>query len=259
MKNKIGVFDSGVGGLTVLQSMQKMLPHQDLVYVGDNANCPYGDKTKEELLECAIKVVQYLVDRGIKIIVLACNTTSANVLEDLRKIFKDTKIIGVIDSTVQSFLKYDLNNVLIIATNATIQSQKYNETILTYKKSCHVEGLATPKLVPLIESGKYKEGIHEQLNEYLENYKNQVDSIILGCTHYPIIKNQIQDVLGDITYISSSDSVSEQIKYYLESNHMLNDEGGSIEINTTGDVEEFIYASSSFYDYKNQKVNHIDV
>lgn len=259
MKNKIGIFDSGVGGLTVLQSMKQLLPNEDLIYVGDNANCPYGDKTHEQLLHCAVKIVKYFISRDIKIIVLACNTTSASVLEDLRQLFKDVLIIGVIDSTVQSFLKKDLNHVLVIATNATIQSKKYEQTILSYKKNCQVFSLATPQLVPLIESGEYKNGIVLQIEEALKQYHSKIDSIILGCTHYPIIKNQIKKVLGDIEYISSSDSVSDEVKFYLQEHHLLSHLQGSVEINTTGNVEEFIYAASSFFDFSNVEVFHIDV
>lgn len=260
MKTTIGIFDSGVGGLTVLQTMMKDLPHTDLMYIGDNKHCPYGDKNHEDLYECARKVVEYFIERDIYTIVLACNTTSANVLEDLRQAYPQTQIIGVIDSTVQYFLKQNKKNVLVIATQATINSHKYKDTIHVYNKNIHVHELATPKLVPLIESGEYKKGIHDTIKEYVNTYKNEIDSIILGCTHYPIIKTQVSEVLGDITYISSSESVSKEIMFYLNEHHIIDTHHlREIEINTTGDPEEFVYASESFFDFKNIKVNHIEV
>lgn len=259
MKNTIGIFDSGVGGLTVLQSMIKKLPNEDLIYVGDNANCPYGDKTKEQLLTYATRIVDYFISRGVKIVVLACNTTSANVLDELRKKYPNLKIIGVIDSTVQSFLKNNLKSVLVMATKATIQSNKYAITINMYQKECKVYSLATPKLVPLIESGEYKKGIVNELTNYLKDYKDKVDAVILGCTHYPIVQNQIQSILGDICYVSSSDSVSEEVYYYLQSHHLLGNQKGTVEILTTGNSDEFVYASSSFYNYDNEEVRHLEI
>ncbi len=254
MKTTIGIFDSGVGGLTVLHAIQKSLPYQDLVYVGDNAHCPYGDKTKEQLLEYAINVVEYFIGRGIKIIVLACNTTSANTLEDLRKKYQDVLFIGVIDSTVQTFLKKDLRNVLVIGTKATIESNKYEQLILDYQKDCHVTSLATPKFVPAIESKASNHEIENIAYEYLNEYQDNIDSIILGCTHYPMIMDQIKNVLGDICYISSSESVSKDIKYYLESHHLISQHPKNIEIYTTGNVDDFVEAGKTFYDFSNTEV-----
>ncbi|WP_041138691.1 glutamate racemase [Beduini massiliensis] len=260
MKNTIGIFDSGVGGLTVLQTMMKDLPHTDLMYIGDNKNCPYGDKSKAALYECASKVVEYFIAHQIKIIVLACNTTSANVLEELRAAYPNTRIIGVIDSTVQNFLRKEKEKVLVIATKATIDSHKYQDTIALYNKQVQVNELATPKLVPLIESGKYKKGIQETIKEYVTAYQGKIDSIILGCTHYPIIANQFKEVLKDICYISSSESVSKEVAYYLSEHHLIDTQHTrQIEINTTGDVEDFKFAAGSFFDFEEIKVHHIEV
>lgn len=260
MKNTIGIFDSGVGGLTVLQTMMKDLPHTDLMYIGDNKNCPYGDKSKEELFNCAKKVVEYFIAHQIKIIVLACNTTSANILEDLRHCYPETRIIGVIDSTVQNFLKMNKKNVLVIATKATIESHKYQDTIALYNKQVEINAMATPKLVPLIESGKYKNGITNTIKEYVQSYQDKIDSLILGCTHYPIIMNQFKEVLEDITYISSSEAVSKEVEYYLSEHHLIDwQHSGQIEINTTGNVDEFKYAAGSFFDFEKNEVHHIEV
>lgn len=260
MKNIIGIFDSGVGGLTVLQTMMKDLPHTDLMYIGDNKNCPYGDKSKEALYECASKVVEYFIAHQIKIIVLACNTTSANVLEELRAAYPKTRIIGVIDSTVQNFLKKNMEKVLVIATKATIDSHKYQDTIALYNKQVQVMELATPKLVPLIESGEYKNGIQETIKEYVASYQGKIDSMILGCTHYPIIASQFKEVLSDICYISSSESVSKEVAYYLSEHHLIDTQHiGQVEINTTGDTDDFKFAAGSFFDFAGKKVHHIEV
>lgn len=260
MRNTIGIFDSGVGGLTVLQYMQNQLPHTDLIFVGDNKNSPYGDKTKKELYQYASRIIEYFIKRKVEMVVFACNTTSANVLDDLRRSYPSMKMIGVIDSTVQSFLRKDKKEVLVVATKATINSNKYEDLILMYNKNIKVHSAAIPKVVPLIESGAYKKGIQDVLADDLGQYRGKVDSIILGCTHYPIITSQFKDVLGEIEYISSSESVSKEVEFYLVDHHCIDkSHQGVVEINTTGSVDEFLNASNSFYHYGDIKVKHIDV
>ncbi len=261
MNKPIGLFDSGVGGLTVLTSLMKELPQEDIIYIGDNQHCPYGDKTKEQLLSYTKDICQYFVDRDVKMIVLACNTTSANVLSELQALFPQVPIVGVIHSTVHDFLIRHHKRVLIIATNATIQSHKYKEMIHHYDQSVEVYELATPALVPLIESGDYKQGIHPVLKEYLQPYHDKVDSIILGCTHYPIVLDQIQHVFPLKDYVSSSDSVCQEVSSYLKVHHCKCEEKHEryIEIYTTGDVREFFHSSQGFFDYQELQVEHLDL
>ena len=260
MKRPIGLFDSGVGGLTVLSELKRFLPHEDIIYIGDNKHCPYGEKTKEQLLEYTKNICQYFIDRNVKMIVLACNTTSANVLDELQVLFPQVKIVGVIHSTVYDFLKKNYESVLIIATHATITSHKYRELIHQYNDKVKVYELETPKLVPLIESGEYKKGIHQTLQEYLLPYQDKVQSLILGCTHYPIVQNQIQDVFDVKAYISSSHSICREVMAYLEVHHLNNKEHQrKIEIYTIGDVNEFRFSSEGFYDYKQEEVQYLDI
>lgn len=251
MNRPIGIFDSGVGGLTVLDTLRKKLPHENLIYIGDNKNCPYGDKTREQLLEYTIEICDYFVEQNVKMIVLACNTTSANCLVELQKRYPDVPIVGVISSTVHYFLSTEKKKVLIIATNATIQSHKYESLIHEYEKDIEVYELPTPKLVPLIESGAYKNGIHNTLKEYLLSYKDKIESIILGCTHYPIVRDQVKDVLGEgIDYISSSESISDEVSSYILLHNLAKEDGERyIKVYTTGMKEEFCNASKDFFEY----------
>ena len=161
MNNPIGIFDSGVGGLTVLDYMRQQFPHENMIYIGDNAHCPYGDKTKSQLLEYTRQICDYFAKQHVKMIVLACNTTSANVLDELQKLYPHIPIVGVIHSTVHEFLARHHQRVLVIATSATIQSHKYRQMLLQYNPELTVYELATPRLVPVIESGEYKYGIQE--------------------------------------------------------------------------------------------------
>lgn len=258
MERAIGVFDSGVGGLTVLNSIKSLLPNENIIYIGDNYHCPYGDKTPAQLFKYASGIVEYFIKQNVKLIVLACNTTSSTVLERLQMTYPEVMIIGVIDATVNDFINRKVANTLIIATVATIKSNKYSETIKQIDSKIETFSLATPKLVPLVESGKYKEGIYDVLHEYLDDYKEKVQSIILGCTHYPILKEQIENVLPNIEYVSSSEAISKSVKDILSKKKLLNlNKSNYIKIYTTGDVDEFIYSSSGFFDYTNLKVEHL--
>ena len=258
MERAIGVFDSGVGGLTVLNSIKSLLPNENIIYIGDNYHCPYGDKTPAQLFKYASGIVEYFIKQNVKLIVLACNTTSSTVLERLQMTYPEVMIIGVIDATVNDFINRKVANTLIIATVATIKSNKYPETIKQIDSKIETFSLATPKLVPLVESGKYKEGIYDVLHEYLDDYKEKVQSIILGCTHYPILKEQIENVLPNIEYVSSSEAISKSVKDILSKKKLLNlNKNNYIKIYTTGDDDEFIYSSSGFFDYTNLKVEHL--
>ena len=146
---KIGIFDSGVGGLTVLKSLSEKY-NAEYIYIGDNKNCPYGEKTKDELLKYAIRIVNYFIQQGISVIVIACNTCCANVLDDLRVMYKEITFIGVIESTINRFIKQNKNNVLVIGTNATIKTNIYETKLKEKNNNLVVTSLATPLLVPLI-------------------------------------------------------------------------------------------------------------
>lgn len=227
MKNKIGIFDSGVGGLTVLKSLSDKYKCVDYIYIGDNKYCPYGDKTKEELLNYAKRIVNYFIEKGISIIVIACNTSCSQTLDELKQIYKNITFIGVIDSTIDIFLKSKKNNVLVIGTSATINSNIYESKIKEKNNNIKVTNLATPKLVPLIEN---MEMTKEALNEYLNPY-NDIDSIILACTHYKLIEKEIDK---NIKVINSSDSIVNTIKNYI-----IESTTGSVKIYTTGNIIKF--------------------
>ena len=227
MKNKIGIFDSGVGGLTVLKSLSDKYKCIDYIYIGDNKYCPYGDKTKEELLNYAKRIVNYFIEKGISIIVIACNTSCSQTLDELKQIYKNITFIGVIDSTIDVFLKSKKNNVLVIGTSATINSNIYESKIKEKNNNIKVTNLATPKLVPLIENMKMTK---EALNEYLNPY-NDIDSIILACTHYKLIEKEIDK---NIKVINSSDSIVNTIKNYI-----IESTTGSVKIYTTGNIIKF--------------------
>lgn len=224
---KIGMFDSGVGGLTVLKSVYDKFPSNEYIYIGDNKNSPYGDKSKEELYCYASRIIDYFIEKDIKLIVIACNTICSNILPILKEKYKDITLIGVIDSTINSFIKKNKKNVLVIATNKTINSNVYEEKIKNINKDINVYSLSTPLLVPMIECGIDTTDI---LHKYFEPYTD-IDSIILGCTHYKIIEDKIDK---DALIINSSDGVVEELAGILSNNSE-----SKLEIYTTGNVNEF--------------------
>ena len=228
---KIGIFDSGVGGLTVLKSLSEKY-NAEYIYIGDNKNCPYGEKTKDELLTFAVRIVNYFIKQGISIIVIACNTCCANVLDDLRVMYKEITFIGVIESTINRFIKLNKNNVLVIGTNATIKTNIYEIK------------LTTPLLVPLIEDGI---DVKNVLDNYLEPYKD-IDSIILGCTHYKLIEDKID---RNITIVNSSDCVVDNIKDFIKPVDKL-----KIIIYTTGNKYKFSKLSTRIIGLE---AKHIDI
>lgn len=245
----IGIFDSGIGGLTVLQNLIKKLPNEKYIYIGDNEHCPYGDKTKEQLFSYACPIIDYFISEEVKLIVVACNTVSSNILPLLISKYSNVKIIGIIESTTSLLLKTNPKNVLVIATKATVTSHAYKKEIEKANSNVTVTELMTPLLVPLIESGSYFE-LWKVLPDYFNQVNTNFDSIVLGCTHYPIIKDMIEEIIGDKQIISSSDGIVNDVTEYLNENDLRGHEK-KIQICTTGDVEEFVSSSINFFDYEN--------
>lgn len=202
---RVGLFDSGVGGLTVLKQFLKYHPNNEYFYYGDTLNVPYGDKTKEELYNCVQKIISYLRDKKVDIIVIACGTVSANLYEDLKKEL-DIPIYSVISETMNYINSNNFKNTMVMATNATINSHIFQKKIQN-----NVIEVACPKLVPIIESNDYS-SLDEVLNDYLED-KDKIDSLILGCTHYPIVRKQIEEKINNnIEIIDMGEILAKNIK-----------------------------------------------
>ncbi len=186
---RIGLFDSGVGGLTVLKTLLKKYPHNEYIYYGDTLNIPYGDKSKEELLNLAKNNVAFLLRKKVDMIIVACGTVSSNCLDIIKK-ENTIPIYSILEPTIDYLNKSNYENILVIATHATINSHIFKNNV---KKNIYE--LETPKLVPIIESGDYTD-LNKILHSYLDDYKNKIDALVLGCTHYPIIKEKIKKIIN---------------------------------------------------------------
>ena len=195
----IGVFDSGVGGLTVAREIMKNLPNERMIYFGDTARVPYGSKSRETVLRYSRQIVKFLQGKGVKAIVVACNTASALALDELEKEI-DIPIIGVVKSGAKVAAETTVNKKIgVIATESTISSEMYQDYIHEINPEIKVFGKACPLFVPLVEEGLLEDTITEQVaTRYLQDLKTeQIDSLILGCTHYPLLSKTLGKTMGE--------------------------------------------------------------
>ncbi len=226
----IGVFDSGIGGLTVARAIRQLLPHESMIYFGDTAHLPYGDKSEAAIQAYSIKIADILVRKGCKVIVIACNSASSAAYELLKEyVRKDIHIINVIDPMVELVLQeFGGKNVGLIGTKRTVQSNVYVRKIEESNKGIHLHSLATPLLAPMIEEGFFNNQIsHEIIAQYLsdESLKN-IEALILACTHYPLIKNEIKNLYqGNMAILDSSEVIAKALKEYLNDKWLLNEQG----------------------------------
>lgn len=216
--NPIGVFDSGLGGLTVVKELMRQLPLEDIVYYGDTARVPYGTKSKSSIIDFSRANTKILLKHKVKMIVVACNSSSSYALDVLRNEFR-VPIVGVINAGAKKASTLTQNNkVGVIATSATIESGQYIKTIKHYKKSIKIFSRACPLFVPLVEEGWFQRQVTLDVAwDYLEPLKKAgIDALILGCTHYPLLKNIIQKVMGKkVVLVDSAREVAREVKHIL--------------------------------------------
>ena len=222
----IGAFDSGMGGMTVVKELMQQLPNEQIIYYGDTARVPYGDKSRETILTYARQIMQFLQTQGVKAIIVACNTVSAVALEELKNEF-DLPVIGVVKPGARAAAEATHNNRIgVIATRATINSGIYREFLCRTNPDIEVFQQACPLFVPLVEEGWIDNEITDMIiHKYLDSMvTNDIDSLVLGCTHYPLLRDRIQLALGpDITLVNPAFESSREFKYVLEENGLLNE------------------------------------
>ncbi len=218
----IGIFDSGVGGLTVVKEIVKHLPSEQVYYLGDTARVPYGGRSAETVMRYSLENARFLMSKGVKIIVVACNTSSAVSLETLREKFP-VPVVGVVEPGARAAVnKTKSKKVAVIGTETTIQSRSYDTAMKALDSSIEVSGLSCPLFVPLIEEG-WTEGdiVTLTASKYLSTLKSDgVDALVLGCTHYPMIKHVIGEIVS-IPLIDSAVETAKEVKRVLSENGML--------------------------------------
>lgn len=223
----IGMFDSGVGGLTVAREVMRNIPNERIVYFGDTARVPYGGKSKETILRYSRQIVRFLQMQEVKAIVVACNTASAFALEEIQKEL-DIPIIGVVKPGAKVACETTKNNRIgVIGTKGTISSGLYTEFIREIKPDAQVIGKACPLFVPLAEEGLLKDPVTVEIaGRYLAELKAQdIDTLILGCTHYPLLRSVIREIMGEkVTLVNPAYETACSLKELLRREDLMNDE-----------------------------------
>src|SRR5687767_7695610 len=223
----IGIFDSGIGGLTVAHAIKKLLPHENMIYFGDTAHLPYGDKSEAAIQAYSIRIADILLQKGCKVIVIACNSASSAAYELLQEyVRRDTHIINVIDPMVALVnANFAKRQVGLIGTKRTVQSGVYFKKLNEANTGITLHSVATPLLAPMIEEGFFNNQIsHEIIAQYLSDPELQnIEALILACTHYPLIQKEINDYYqGKMDILDSSEIVAKALKDYLFKNDLLN-------------------------------------
>ena len=261
----IGIFDSGIGGLTVVRQIHRVLPHEDLVYLGDTARVPYGTKSPGTVVRFACEDTQFLIQQNVKAVVVACNTVSAWALPTLERKFS-VPIFGVIIPGAQAALKRSRNRRIgVIGTTTTIRSQAYNRAILARDDSARVFARACPLLVPLVEEGWTDNKITQAiLRTYLSPLlRSRIDTLVLGCTHYPLLKKVIRGVVGkEVALVDSAESCAQFLSERLDCTKLLagtRRRAGVIQPFVTDEVERFDEMAKRFLGVPTEPAWKIDL
>jgi glutamate racemase len=223
--NPIGIFDSGIGGLTIAHAIKNKLPNESLIYFGDTKHLPYGEKSEQAIIDYSLKIAEFLKKNNCKAIIIACNSASSTAYYHIKKNINSIPIYNVIDPIV-SFIskKYFNKKIGVIGTKATIQSGIYEDKLLDKNSSLSVASLETPLLAPMIEEGFFNQEISSTIiKNYLNDKKlDKIDILVLACTHYPLIQNEIISFYNKIDVIDSSEIIADYIHEELYKSKLLN-------------------------------------
>lgn len=242
-KNCIGVFDSGVGGVGVLKELVSIMPHENFIYYGDSLHAPYGEKTPEQVIELVKNVVNHLLEQEVKAIVIACNTATSVAASVLREKYPEMSIFGMEPALKMAISSEKKNKVLVMATPVTLHLDKYLSLQHRFETQADITSVECPGLAKMVETGNLQDKeLYDLLESLLGKYKGQVDNVVLGCTHYPFVKRQIKEILGNVPVFDGGKGTASQVKRVLEEKNLLNDssEKGQIIFESSKETEEEI-------------------
>ena len=228
----IGLFDSGVGGISVLRHMVRLMPNERYLYIGDSANAPYGTKSKEQVKELSFAVAEKLMARGIKALVVACNTATSAAINELRSAYPDLIVVGIEPALKLAADRFPHGNLGVMATPMTLREENFDLLLHRFDDQCRVSKIPAPGLVELIEQGKGNSAEAEDLlRQLLKDYIGSLDALVLGCTHYPFASEAIARVLGDqVMLLDGGDGTARETLRRLTLAGLLNDGTGEIVI-----------------------------
>lgn len=262
-KQPIGVFDSGIGGLTVANAINRYLPNEEIIYFGDTAHLPYGDKSADAIRYYCLKIVKFLLERDCKMIVIACNSASSaayNVLVDFFP--REAIFVSVVDPLVEAVADNNFQKIGIIGTKATIRSKVYQRKLREQQPGLKVVSMATPLLAPMIEEGYFHNRVSQVVVEtYLSNEEfSDIEALLLACTHYPLIRNDIKSFLGkEVEVLDSTLFTVKNIEAKLLKQGLLNDEKNNTHQFYVSDfTQSFEETTRLFYD-ENLQLEHYSI
>lgn len=269
MDNPIGIFDSGVGGLTVMRAIADRLPKENLLYLGDTARVPYGNRGPDTIRRYALNATRFLVERDIKALVIACNTATAYALPVLAEAYPNIPVIGVVSPVAELSARISkTRSIAVLGTRGTVNSRCYDEALQGYSPDIHVASRACPLLVPLAEenwtSGPIVDGV---LESYLAELKDlPIDVLILGCTHYPILREAIEAVAQrlwnhDVAILDSASATAMALEHILESREIarVSKEPRELHFFATDDPRNFATTAVTFFGDELANVEHVDI
>ena len=259
--NPIGVMDSGIGGLTVVRELQHILPGEDIIYFGDSVNCPYGNKTSDQIFELSCHMLRFLSENNVKCTAIACNTIST-LAERLRPCF-DHQIISIVEAAAAYVIREKLPSVGLIATEFTVASGKYAELIHQGLPDCRVIGKGSPLLAALVDRGDFnRRDINAEIRMQVDNIlaREKVESLILGCTHYPIVEENFRECYPELKLINPALEQANAVRDYLAGQNALNPQKkGTFTICTSGDPQVYVSVGRrlGLFEASELKVVHI--
>lgn len=262
----IGIFDSGLGGLTSVKAVTEALPNEDIIYFGDTARVPYGDRSKETIIEYVRDDIEFLLSHDVKAIVIACNTADSMARLEMERIFR-IPIIGVVGPAAKKAALNTKNNKIgVIGTNATVKSDAYRKVIGEYNQNAEVFSVACPLLVPLVEEGRISPDdkvTRRVLKEYLSPLVVQeIDTLVLGCTHYPLLSPIITQILPGVELIDSGEAATESLKRKLAENSLSapKDKKGTVRYFVSDNGESFARHGTVFMGHElHGKVTEVSI
>lgn len=237
----IAVFDSGVGGISVLRELRKILPNEDYIYYGDSQNAPYGMKSKEEVKELTLAAAQYLFQQGAKGLVVACNTATSAAVRTLRELYPDVPLVGIEPAVKPAAMLKPNGRVLVMATPMTIREEKFQKLMARYENDAQIIPLPCPGLMDFVERGDLKsEDFRRYLEELLYEYRlHPVDAVVLGCTHYPFAKELISEILGEgVAVFDGGEGTAREMKRRLAEADLLNPSSESGQVTFLNSLED---------------------
>ena len=241
----IAVLDSGLGGLSVLRHLRRLMPGERFLYYGDSAHAPYGTRTRQEVEDLTLRAVEDLMPRGLKALVVACNTATSAAIETLRKKYPDLIVVGIEPALKLAADRYPGSGIGVMATPVTLGEEKFSRLLSRYEHSCRVYQIPAPQLVPLIEGGQVDTPLMDRtLHQLLDPYQGKLDALVLGCTHFPFASHAMERLLGPkVAVLDGGKGTASQTRHRLEEADLLENGPGELILENSLDSPELLRRS----------------